>query len=252
MGRATDRRRRQIASGRWTPRSSRPSRPRSPRWSTCSPSWWRPRRCSATRRPGRPSCGARSPALGLEPVDVPLDAAPRSTAHPGAAPFSWDVDGKANVVATWAPAPGGGRSLILNGHVDVVSPEPTVAVDRRPVRAPPRRRLDLRPRRGRHEGGARGDRRRRARRSSGSASRRARRVAAAVGRRGGVHRQRRAGLRARRPHGRRGDPHRADGRRRSGRRRSASCGSRCASLGAPAHAGDAPERRQRDRGDATR
>jgi acetylornithine deacetylase len=63
--------------------------------------------------------------LGLEPVDVPLDREALA-GHPGAAPFSWDVAGKANVVATWEPAaPADGRSLILNGHVDVVSPEPS-------------------------------------------------------------------------------------------------------------------------------
>ena len=62
--------------------------------------------------------------LGLEPFDVPLD--PGTLAgHPGAAPFSWDVAGKANVLANWEPAaPAGGRSLVLNGHIDVVSPEP--------------------------------------------------------------------------------------------------------------------------------
>ncbi len=63
--------------------------------------------------------------LGLEPFDVPLDPAALA-GHPGAAPFSWDVAGKANVLANWEPAaPAGGRSLILNGHVDVVSPEPS-------------------------------------------------------------------------------------------------------------------------------
>jgi acetylornithine deacetylase len=62
--------------------------------------------------------------LGLDPVDVPLEPAALAR-HPGGAPFSWDVDSKTNVVATWAPeAPG--RSLILNGHIDVVSPEPAV------------------------------------------------------------------------------------------------------------------------------
>jgi acetylornithine deacetylase len=62
--------------------------------------------------------------LGLDPVDVPLDRAALE-GHPGAAPFSWDVDGKANVVATWHPSgEADGRSLILNGHIDVVSPEP--------------------------------------------------------------------------------------------------------------------------------
>ena len=64
--------------------------------------------------------------LGLDPVDVPLD--PEALhGHPGASPFSWEVEGKASVVAAWEPAgPAGGRSLVLNGHIDVVSPEPTV------------------------------------------------------------------------------------------------------------------------------
>ena len=62
--------------------------------------------------------------LGLEPVDVPLDPEALS-GHPGASPFSWDVEGKASVVAAWEPAePADGRSLVLNGHIDVVSPEP--------------------------------------------------------------------------------------------------------------------------------
>jgi acetylornithine deacetylase len=62
--------------------------------------------------------------LGLEPFDVALDAAALER-HPGAAPFSWSVAGKVNVLADWEPAgPPAGRSLILNGHIDVVSPEP--------------------------------------------------------------------------------------------------------------------------------
>jgi acetylornithine deacetylase len=62
--------------------------------------------------------------LGLAPVEVPMDAE-LLRAHPAAAPFDWDVSGKKNLVATWDPAdPRDGRSLILNGHVDVVSPEP--------------------------------------------------------------------------------------------------------------------------------
>jgi acetylornithine deacetylase len=64
--------------------------------------------------------------LGLEPHDVLMDAE-ALRAHPLASPFSWDVAGKRNVVATWEP-PGSdrepGRSLVLNGHIDVVSPEP--------------------------------------------------------------------------------------------------------------------------------
>jgi len=58
---------------------------------------------------------------GLEPVDVPLDA-DLLRACPASSPFSWDVTGKANVVADWEPAGEGGRSLVLNGHVDVVGP----------------------------------------------------------------------------------------------------------------------------------
>jgi acetylornithine deacetylase len=62
--------------------------------------------------------------LGLEPVAVPLDPE-RLAGHPGASPFSWDVAGKANIVAAWEPGGAAdGRSLILNGHIDVVSPEP--------------------------------------------------------------------------------------------------------------------------------
>jgi len=59
--------------------------------------------------------------LGLEPADVPLDAE-LLRSHPQASPFSWDVSGKANVVADWPAAGSGGRSLVLNGHIDVVGP----------------------------------------------------------------------------------------------------------------------------------
>jgi acetylornithine deacetylase len=63
--------------------------------------------------------------LGLEPFDVPLDPAALER-HPAGAPFGWDVAGKANVLADWPPAGAAdGRSLILNGHIDVVSPEPS-------------------------------------------------------------------------------------------------------------------------------
>ena len=66
--------------------------------------------------------------LGLEPRDVPLDPEALRE-HPGASPFSWGVEDKANVVASWGPGTGagagaGGRSLILNGHIDVVDPGP--------------------------------------------------------------------------------------------------------------------------------
>lgn len=57
---------------------------------------------------------------GLEPRSVALDA-DALRADPRSSPFSWSVEGKRNVVASWEGA-GGGRSLILNGHVDVVPP----------------------------------------------------------------------------------------------------------------------------------
>ena len=59
--------------------------------------------------------------VGLDPVDLPLDAE-RIRADPHSSPFSWDVSGKRNVLATWDAGGEGGRSLILNGHVDVVPP----------------------------------------------------------------------------------------------------------------------------------
>ncbi len=69
--------------------------------------------------------------LGLEPVDIWLDAA-AIRGDPHSSPFSWDVSDKRNIWTTWARdgqeadwrrASGqGGRSLILNGHIDVVPP----------------------------------------------------------------------------------------------------------------------------------
>ena len=184
--------------------------------------------------------------LGLEPFDVPLDRAALE-GHPAGAPFGWDVDGKANVLADWDPAgEPAGRSLILNGHIDVVSPEPVSLWTQRPLRRARRGRLDVRARRGRHEVGARGDGRRGAR-AQAARARAAREGAAAVGGGGGVHGQRRARLRTGRPHRRRGDPHRADAAARSGTPRSASCGSRSACSARPPTRGTR-RGRQRDRG----
>jgi len=61
---------------------------------------------------------------GLAVRSVPLDADALRAAD-GASPFSWDVEGKRSVVADWEPRgdrPHPSRSLILNGHVDVVPP----------------------------------------------------------------------------------------------------------------------------------
>ncbi len=43
---------------------------------------------------------------------------------PGYSPVEWSYRGRPNVVGVWPAAAQGGRSLVLNGHVDVVSPEP--------------------------------------------------------------------------------------------------------------------------------
>ncbi len=60
-------------------------------------------------------------ACGLQPRDVWLDAE-ALRAQPHSSPFSWDVGDKRDVVAVWPAAGGAGRSLILNGHIDVVPP----------------------------------------------------------------------------------------------------------------------------------
>jgi acetylornithine deacetylase len=70
--------------------------------------------------PGQAIMAGAFADCGLEPVDVPMDAG-AIRADPHHSPFSWGVEGKRNVVATW-PGAGGGRSLVLNGHVDVVPP----------------------------------------------------------------------------------------------------------------------------------
>lgn len=71
--------------------------------------------------PGQLVIGDAFRDLGLEPVSIALDvAALRDDPH--SSPFSWDVSGKRNVVTTWPAGGEGGRSLILNGHIDVVPP----------------------------------------------------------------------------------------------------------------------------------
>jgi acetylornithine deacetylase len=57
---------------------------------------------------------------GLEVASTAMDAE-AIRADPRHSPFSWSVDGKRNVVATWR-GDGGGKSVVLNGHVDVVPP----------------------------------------------------------------------------------------------------------------------------------
>ncbi len=43
---------------------------------------------------------------------------------PGYSPVEWSFEGRPNVAATWKSPSGSGRSLILNGHVDVVPATP--------------------------------------------------------------------------------------------------------------------------------
>ena len=85
----------------------------------------RRRRCSAHEAPGQAVMRRAFAGLGLEPFDVPLDAG-GARGHPGAARRS---AGTSRARSTCSPTgcragDGGGRSLILNGHIDVVSPEP--------------------------------------------------------------------------------------------------------------------------------
>lgn len=60
---------------------------------------------------------------GLEMDRWELDTEELS-AHPGAGAVTVSYDGVANVVGTWQPGVEKGRSLILNGHVDVVPEGP--------------------------------------------------------------------------------------------------------------------------------
>src|SRR4051812_49755651 len=54
--------------------------------------------------------------LGLEPVDVPFDREALA-GSPAASPCSWDVAGKASVVARVRTGGTGGRSLPLHRHL---------------------------------------------------------------------------------------------------------------------------------------
>lgn len=64
-------------------------------------------------------------SMGLSPVRVPIDTE-RLKAHPGYAPVPWEYDPAQsyNVVAGVPAAGAGGKTCLLNGHLDVVSPEP--------------------------------------------------------------------------------------------------------------------------------
>ena len=62
--------------------------------------------------------------LGMHVVVEPVDI-DRIRKLPGFSPVDWSYDGRPNIVGLHEPSSPSGRSLILNGHVDVVSPEPS-------------------------------------------------------------------------------------------------------------------------------
>ncbi|RLB26525.1 MAG: acetylornithine deacetylase [Deltaproteobacteria bacterium] len=69
--------------------------------------------------------------LSFDPVSVPIEPA-KLKKHPGFALVPWGYEDRRNVVAVRQPDGVGGHSLVLNGHLDVVSPEPLELWDRDP------------------------------------------------------------------------------------------------------------------------
>jgi acetylornithine deacetylase len=61
--------------------------------------------------------------LGLQVRREPIERA-RLERLPGFSPVDWQLEGKLNLVGLHEPPRTEGRSLALNGHIDVVSPEP--------------------------------------------------------------------------------------------------------------------------------
>lgn len=69
--------------------------------------------------------------LSFHPVSVPINPATLAK-HPGFAPVPWGYEDRNNVAATREADGAGGQSLLLNGHLDVVSPEPLELWDQDP------------------------------------------------------------------------------------------------------------------------
>ena len=61
--------------------------------------------------------------LSFSPVTVPIDSSQLAD-HPGFANVPWSYENKYNVVAVRRPNGTRGKSVIFNGHLDVVDPEP--------------------------------------------------------------------------------------------------------------------------------
>ena len=69
--------------------------------------------------------------LSFDPVRLLIDPV-KLAQHPGFAPVPWSYEGRYNVAARREASAAGGRSVIFNGHLDVVSPEPVNLWDRDP------------------------------------------------------------------------------------------------------------------------
>lgn len=69
--------------------------------------------------------------LAFEPTRIRIEPA-KLAQHPGFAPVPWSYEGRYNVAARREASAEGGRSVIFNGHLDVVSPEPVSLWDRDP------------------------------------------------------------------------------------------------------------------------
>lgn len=69
--------------------------------------------------------------LSFDPARIPIDPEVLSK-HPGFAPVPWSYEDRSNLVATREAGDTGGRSLLFNGHLDVVSPEPSSFWNRDP------------------------------------------------------------------------------------------------------------------------
>jgi acetylornithine deacetylase len=69
--------------------------------------------------------------LGFSAERIPMDQGSLGE-HPGFAAGPWDYENRHNLVAVEKAAGTGGHSALFNGHLDVVSPEPTDFWDQDP------------------------------------------------------------------------------------------------------------------------
>ncbi|KAM9866788.1 N-formyl-4-amino-5-aminomethyl-2-methylpyrimidine deformylase [Leucobacter aridicollis] len=85
----------------------------------------------AQEEPAQDLMESRMRDLGLD-VDRWTIASPELTAHPGYGPSTVDYTQMTNVVGTYAPRTDTGKSVILNGHIDVVPEGPEQQWSRSP------------------------------------------------------------------------------------------------------------------------